>query len=180
MLTFICPHCHQQLKINAEHVGLRGKCNKCGGRIALIGRADAQRPQMASRIAESGEEDTRPATPRQVELARKLGAPATALESLNRAQAETVIVQQRDLRAEHEPPTERQLDYLKRLGLPAEQAAAIRSKAEASRLIDQWLPPPTKAQRDYLERLGATPSQLAALRTKTEAAALIQQFLSQG
>ena len=162
MLTFICPHCDQQLRINVEHLGLRGKCNKCGGRIALVGRADAQRPQMASRLAEEND----------------LDAVASPTTSASRNNAPTVLVTPREASAEHEPPTARQLDYLKRLGLPAAELQAVGSKAEASRLIEAWLPPPTQSQREYLHRLGATPAQIAVLRTKSDAADLIQRLLT--
>ena len=142
MPTFICPHCKEHLRINAEHVGLRGKCNKCGGKIALIGQAETEAPQMASVLGELPLEPARPA------------------------------------RAESEPPTQRQLDYLRDLGMPRAELAGVKTKAEASRLIEAWLPPPSESQRAYLARLGATSEQIAVLRTKAEAADLIQRFLS--
>ena len=150
MLTFICPHCQHELKIIARHLGLRGTCNRCGGRIALIGRADAQRPQMASQIGETPEGTARPGLQRALVSAKM----------------------------QMEPPTERQLDYLRRLGLPKAQLEKVGNKAEASRLIEEWLPPPSQSQRDYLARLGATDDEIAALRTKAQAADLIQRFLS--
>lgn len=178
MLTFICPHCQNTLKINPEHVGLRGKCNRCGGRIALIGHRDAQRPQMASRIGDEPEEDTRPATPAQRAAVLRMGADAATAAQLTRAEVGPVFDDLRRARNASLPATPAQLDYLRRLGLPDAQLAEVSTREEASRLITEWLPPPTPSQKAYLARLGATEGQIAALKTKSDAAELIQRFLS--
>lgn len=180
MLAFICPHCQQPLRVQPENVGQRGRCNKCGGRIALIGRADASRPQMASRVIDEAEGTPRPPTPRQRAAAERLGASPEDVKKMDRDNAGDLFRGLRDAKQRMEPPTERQLDYLRRLGMPETQIAGISNKAEASRLIEEWLPPPTKAQLDYLARLGAAPGEINALRTKNDAAELIQAMLSAG
>jgi len=150
MLSFICPYCQQTLQVAPQQLGQRGRCNKCGGRIALVGRADAQRPQMASQVFDPD------------------NAPGTTPAAVPTAAA----------RAEQEAPTARQLEHLQRLGASPQEIAALRSNAEASRLIDARQPPPTKSQIAYLERLGATPELLARVKTKAQASALIEKILA--
>ena len=50
------------------------------------------------------------------------------------------------------PPTRKQLEYLIQLGC----GQVPRSRSEASRLINEWLPCPTRAQLDFLSILGYT------------------------
>lgn len=141
MATFICPHCKQTLRINAEHVGLRGQCNKCGGKIALIGQAERETPQMASVLGELPAEATRPPraeseppTQRQLNYLRDLGMSQAELAGVNsKAKASRLI------EAWLPPPTESQRAYLARLGATSEQIAVLRTKTEAADLIQRFL-----------------------------------------
>ncbi len=178
MLTFICPHCQKELQIKPAYLGQRGKCNKCGGRIALIGRMDTPRAQVASKVVDAPEGKAPPPTPKQVAAVKNLGAAPEQIASLDRENTGNILQQLKRVQAEREAPTDRQLEYLKQLGVPEPELAAVKSKGQASRMIDQWLPPPSDSQREYLARLGATGEQIAALRTKSDAAELIQRFLA--
>lgn len=141
MPTFICPHCKEYLRINAEHVGLRGKCNKCGDKIALIGQKDSESPQMASVLGEMPVEAARPAraeaeppTQRQLDYLRDLGMPRAELAGVkSKAEASRLI------EAWLPPPTESQRAYLARLGATSEQIAVLRTKVEAADLIQRFL-----------------------------------------
>lgn len=139
-LAFICPHCHQTLQVAPQFLGKRGTCNKCGGHIALIGRADAQRPQMASQLHREppstprGPRPDEPTTPRQQEHLARLGVPAAQA-----AQARTKAEACRLIEAHQPPPTKSQLAYLARLGATPELLARVQTKAQASALIERIL-----------------------------------------
>lgn len=109
MPTFICPHCQHSLEVAPQHLGQRGRCNRCGGRIALVGRADAQRPQLASKINESA-----PAPRCNVGV---FPVPPTA----------------------QEPPSKSQMEYLTRLGATPGLLERVKTKAQASALIERIL-----------------------------------------
>jgi len=135
---------------------------------------------MASRIEEPAPRPARPASPAQREAAERLGASQEMLGAINRENAGEVLRSLHDARAEEDAPTRKQLDYLRQLGMPEVEITNIKSKAEASRLIDRWQPPPTESQLAYLSRLGVPQDQIETLRTKSEAARLIEQVLTEG
>ncbi len=180
MLQFSCPHCDQILCVPEAHLGKRGRCNKCGGRIALIGRAGATGIQAASAVADGleagndGQDSVQPATEKQLEFLRSLGAPAHMLNGLDRERASTLIDCMKNQRLAAEPPTEKQLAYITRLGASEGQLRRVRSKAEASALIEDLHLSPTAEQMERLHQLGATGAQLAVLKHKAGANALIE------
>ncbi len=179
MLLFSCPYCEEVLKVPGEYLGRKGRCNKCGGRVALIGHAKVNGVQSASKVAnglESGGATPRPATEKQLEFLRALGAPAQALNGLDIDRASEWIDKLRAQRQGTEPPTEKQMAYLKRLGAPAPLVQRVRSKADASQLIEDMHLSPTQEQMTHLHSLGASGAQLATLKTKAGAAALINEL----
>lgn len=177
VLVFVCPLCEKTLQVRRDHVGRRGRCRGCGGYIALIGRADADGPQMATTVAEGPPEAPShpglPPTDAQLDYLQKLGAVREDLAILDRETASTLIDQMTRTHQEQEPPTEKQWAYLKRLGADARQLARIANRAEASALIEAMHLSPTPEQRMILRELGATGAQVAGLKTKAAADALI-------
>ncbi|HPO14479.1 MAG TPA: hypothetical protein PLI09_13635 [Candidatus Hydrogenedentes bacterium] len=179
MLLFSCPHCDEILKVPEEYLGRKGRCNKCGGRIALIGHAKVKGVQAASKVAEKlerGSDPPAPATEKQLQYLRTLGAPAQALEGIDREQASEWIDKLRAQRHGAEPPTDKQMAYLNRLGAPEKLVQQVRSKADASQLIEDMHLSPTPEQMTRLQKLGATGAQLALLKTKAGAASLMAEL----
>jgi len=188
MLQFICPYCNQSLRVPVHYLGQRGKCKKCGARIALLGDAQKEGPQQATRVEDAGlvaqEEDAplrvKPMSQAQRDYLMVLGASEVDLRDLTLDEASALIETLKRERHSQDLPTEEQLAYLRRLGLSTKELIAVGSKEEASFLIERLQPKPTEHQIQYLQRLGARPEDIAALRTKSEAAALIERFLSGG
>ncbi len=181
MYLFICPHCHDVLKVAEVHLGMRGRCNKCGGRIALIGDRGATGPQAASPVVEEMEDDgsgvpPKPPTDKQLAYLRALGASPDRIVGIDRERASTMIDELKVRRQESEAPTEKQLAHLKRLGASARQLAGVRSKAEAAALIEELHLLPTANQMAYLKELGATGAQLASVKTRAAASDLIDEL----
>lgn len=181
MLLFTCPECKEILKVPDEYLGMRGRCNKCGARIALIGQPGSMALQAATRVEESEIDDlpSPPATEKQLEYLRSLGAQDRELEGLDRDQASDLIERLVADSRDRQPPSEKQLAYLERLGVPPEQLAGITSRKEASDLIDAMQPPPTDKQLALLKKLGADATQCAALQTRREASELIDALQTQ-
>lgn len=181
MLLFTCPQCTEVLKVPDEYLGMRGRCNKCGARIALIGQPGSMELQAATRVEESEIDDlpSPPATEKQLEYLRALGARDHELEGLNRDQASELIEHLKTQAGDRQPPTTKQLAYLERLGVPPEQLAGIASRKEASAMIDAIQPPPTEKQLALLKKLGADTTQCAALQTRREASELIDALQTQ-
>jgi hypothetical protein len=177
MLLFICPYCNEILKVPGEYLGQKGRCNKCGGRIALIGNPGLSTPQAASRVTDdiSDEELSQPATEKQLEVLRDMGALEARLAGITKDNASRLIQALRQRRLESDPPTGKQLDYLRKLGASESQIRAINSKAEAATLIEEMHLRPTAAQLDYLRDLGVPGARLAALKTRGQASALIEE-----
>ena len=106
MLIFVCPHCEASLRIAEKYLGQKGRCKKCGGRIALLGQADATVPQRASRVGieEGGEaqqktKTSKPATEKQCNYLRALGMDGAALTGLSSVKASEYIDQLRKKKA---------------------------------------------------------------------------------
>ncbi len=181
-VQFICPHCSDTLRVPDRHIGERGRCKKCGGRIALVVPPEAVEPYTASPIVETvaPAPEARPATEAQRQYLHDLGAPVTAEATLDRERASEQIDDLKRQRDRTEGPTKRQIDWLRQLGMDEARLAAIQSKAEASELIDTWEPPPTENQLKYLTRLGVSETERASLRSRSEAANLIELRLRDG
>jgi len=183
-MQFRCPYCQKVLNIPGRYAGQRGTCNKCGGKIALVGASKTGGIPTASRVApEQGQSEAashEPVTENQAAYLHDLGVSPDEARRLDRQKASTLIEQKQNERSESEPPTEKQINLLRRLGLSGKELAGIPSKAEASRRIEALQPPPTPRQLEYLERLGATPEQRAALKTRSEASDLIERALRGG
>ncbi len=178
MLQFKCPHCQSLLNIPNTYLGMSGRCNKCGGHIALLGRADTGEPQMASAAEDVPVQDipSQPATTKQLEYLHTLGASPERLAGITREAASDLIEHFKNKRQESAPPTKKQRDYLRRLGASEKQVTDLHSKAEASALIEEMHLHPTGAQREFLKQLGATGAQIAALKSRGEASALIDRL----
>lgn len=182
MLLFSCPHCDELLKVPEAHLGKRGRCNKCGGRIALIGRAGLTGVQAASMVADEllpggeGDPGPKPVTEKQVEYLKALGAPEQQVRNLDRNRASDLIDRLRMQRQSLEPATDKQLAYLRRLAATDRQLQRIKSKADAGQLIEDMHLLPTAEQMERLHQLGATGAQMAALKTKAAAEAMIEEL----
>lgn len=176
-LQFICPRCHATLRVPAKYLGMRGSCKHCGGRIALVGRPDPDRPQFASLLADPpAAPKGPPATARQQAFLAQLGADPAEAARMDLGEASEAIAARVAARRAADPPTARQLEYLGKLGADPALVASLRSKAEASDLIEAMHLQPTPGQIELLQGLGATGGQIAALRSKGEAEALIQRL----
>ena len=176
-MRFVCPYCESTLNIPERFLGQRGMCNKCGGRIALIGVADRAEPQRASKIGEAPAPDpAKPATEKQLDFLRDLGARADALEGLDREDASAAIDAMKTARRNSEPATEKQVAYLARLGATKAQIARAQSKEAASQLIEAMHVHPTPEQLALLRELGAPGAKVAALKSSGAAAALIEEL----
>ncbi len=184
MLLFVCPHCTEVLKVSPRHLGRRGRCNKCGGRIALIGDAERAEPQAASAVADVAEGPSpyppKPVTEAQCRYLSVLGAAEEQVKTLDRESASALIAELKQRRGEGEAATEKQVAYLRRLGATDDQVARAASKAAASELIEAMHLHPTSEQIALLHDLGATGAQLAALKTKAAADALIESLYARG
>ncbi len=177
-LQFRCPHCQEVLHIHARYLGQVGKCNKCGGRIALVGHENPDVVQAASLVDDgAGVKDMRPATDAQRATLRDMGVSEAEVSNALRHEVSTIIQQVRLDLKNFEPPSEGQLELLKRLGVTDDERAMVRTKEEASRLIDGLQPKPSEAQLSYLARLGATPAQMAEITTRAQAGELIEKLL---
>lgn len=179
-MHFICPYCEKLLTIDEKHLGKRGRCNRCQGRIALLGTPHENRPLRATAVDEgddSLDEPETPATPAQRHYLKDLGVPEHEAAAFTRSHAETEITFRAAARTEEEPASPKQIEYLQRLGLHPKRLAAVTSKAEASRLIEEMLPPPTETQLEYLTRLGANRGQILGLRSRSQASELIEAIL---
>ncbi len=177
-LLFICPHCDHELHIPPTYLGMKGRCNKCQGRIALIGNANERGPQRASVI-----EDTPPSgngraklSSRQQALLEELGVSTEEAAALDKEQASALIRERISAKRHTKPATEKQIAYLKRLGAPNAQLEQVHTKEEAAQLIEEMHLQPTAAQMTYLRNLGANGVQLARLKTRGQASALIQEL----
>lgn len=177
-LQFRCPHCKEVLQISPRYLGQVGKCKRCGGRIALIGVANAGVVQAAS-LVDDGENlrDERPATEAQREYLRNLGVPEERVDNAKRHDVSTLIQLVREDMRDPDPPTTAQMVLLKRLGVTEDERNLVRTRGDASRLIEGLQPKPTEAQLQYLARLGATPEQISAISTRSEAGELIEKLL---
>jgi hypothetical protein len=180
MLAFICPFCEALLRVEDAYLGMRGKCNKCGGNIALIGKPGRKEPQVASVVMELADgREPRPATQRQLAVLKQLGATTQQINGLNIIKASHLIEHLAEKRQQSEPPTENQLKHLKRLGATKAQFSRLKSKAEAAQLIEDMHLSPTRAQLEELKEAGASGAQIAALKSKGRAEALIEELRSQ-
>jgi DNA-directed RNA polymerase subunit RPC12/RpoP len=177
LLQFICPRCHATLRVPTKYLGQRGSCKHCSGKIALIGRADATHPQFASLVENeaSGPKGPPPTEAQQARLAALRVAP-TQIAGMDRRDASDAIANLQQQVGHAEPPSEKQLEYLRKLGASEAMLAAVRSKADASDLIEAMHLRPTLGQIQHLQRLGATGEQIATLRSKGEAESLIQRL----
>jgi len=174
LLQFTCPACEAILRVPARLLGAKGTCNKCGARIALIGNAAVTSPQRASLVVDEATDDTtEPATEKQLEYLRSLGAGPEHLKGLTRSRASAMIDAAKKRRLAAEPVTGKQLAYLKRLGADPELVGRVKTKAAASALIEDMHLHPTREQVDMLRELGATGAQIAGLKSKGHANALI-------
>ncbi len=178
MALFICPHCEQVLKVAGAHIGRRGRCNRCGGRIALLGRPQPNRPLMATAVTDEVDRDGPgpPPTERQLDYARDLGATEAQLRGKCRDEVSDLIETLRAQRQQESPPTEKQLAYLQRLGVDEAAIAGLRSKAEASALLEALHLSPTREQLEQLRALGASGAQMARLRTRAAAESLLREL----
>jgi hypothetical protein len=178
MQHFICPFCRETLKIPKEYLGRRGRCNHCGGRIALIGSENIGEVQLATKVAEEAaeEENARPkppSTPKQRELLVKLGMKAADAAALDREKASERIDALTEAQRGREAPTEKQMAWLRKQGMEEDRIRAIASKAEASALIENMHLQPTPKQIEYLRDLGADGVRIARIKSRAEASALI-------
>lgn len=177
-VQFICPACGKELSIPSRYVGKRGKCNKCGVRIALIGTQVGNKIPTATLVTDHVEDpDPEPVTTRQAVFLRELGVREEEVQGLSKMQASERIESLKRVQGEFDEPTEKQLKYLGDAGMTEEELEAIPSKAAASRLIETWEPPPTENQIAYLKRLGADDAQIAVLTKRSEASDMIEKLL---
>ncbi len=157
---------------------MKGRCNKCQGRIALIGNADMTVPQYASIV--EGELPSDAGTPgmsqRQCDLLAELGVSPDEMAGLDREKASARIRQIISAKRMSEPATDKQISYLARLGATQTQLEQVHTKEDATQLIEEMHLQPTAAQMEYLRDLGANGAQLARLKTRGQASALIQEL----
>ncbi|MBI1317993.1 MAG: hypothetical protein GC168_03455 [Candidatus Hydrogenedens sp.] len=178
MLQFRCPHCEDILQIRPEHLGRAGKCNKCNGRIVLMGENDPSRIQAASVPQERPvDPNPQPATDAQRAYLHDLGTPEEELAGIDRSQASTLIQRKQSDAAENDAPTEAQLSLLARLGVKTDDLALVRNKAQASKLINDLQPKPSQHQLYYLRRLGVPEHEIGAIATRSEASERIELLL---
>jgi hypothetical protein len=177
-LQFRCPHCGEVLRINAKYLGQVGSCKKCAGRIALVGHENPDVVQVASLVDDgAGVKDNRPASDAQRALLRDVGVPEERAAGAMRHEVTTLIQVVRDDVRETEPPTSAQMELLRRLGVTDKERALVRTKAEASHLIEGLQPKPTESQVQYLKRLGVPPEKVDKIATRSEAGEMIEQLL---
>lgn len=156
---------------------MKGRCNKCQGRIALIGDANVTEPQIASVIEDLPPQNgASKVSERQQALLKELGVPPAEMEALDKEQASALIRERISAKRQTEAATEKQLAYLKRLGATESQLERVHTKEDASQLIEEMHLQPTAAQMEYLRDLGANGVQLARLKTRGQASALIQEL----
>lgn len=150
----------------------------------MIGQPQTQGPRMASVVLDEVGEDgpnapattPKPATQKQVDYLKVLGAPDSHIEGLDVEAASELIDTLRQRRQETEAATEQQRVYLKRLGVTQTQLACVKSKGDAARLIDELRIRPTAKQMAYLKDLGAADAELVNVRTKAAASALVERL----
>lgn len=171
LALFMCPHCDEVLKVAAAYVGRRGRCNRCGGRIALLGNPAPNTPLMATAVTDDAGASANPVPPteKQLEYARGLGAGEEDLQGKDREEVSELIEALRARRRGTGPPTEKQLAYLRRLGADEAAIGALASKADASALIEALHLSPTREQLEALREHGASGAELARIRTRAAA-----------
>ncbi len=177
-MIFICPHCNQNLQIRPQFLGFRGYCKKCGGRIALIGERNMLNAQHAQALPPR--EVVAPADPVRAPVARSEGFESRLDQALDDIHAwDDEIANEMGLNQHPQsPPTVDQLARLNELGATEGQLSHLKTKGDASRLIEILQPPPTQAQIALLREYGVTDEELAFLTTEGVAQAMIEEFES--
>ena len=103
----------------------------------MIGAADGSGPRRASVVVDEIEDpEPEPATDKQLVYLKDLGAPDSALGGISRDKASDLIDDLIARRRAAQPPTEKQLAFLKDLGASEDQIATLKTKGEASTLIE--------------------------------------------
>lgn len=74
MISHTCPHCGTKLDIPDEYAGRRGGCKQCGGKFTVPAKPNKK-----------------PASERQLQYLRDLGAAESELHGLDRATASNLI-----------------------------------------------------------------------------------------
>lgn len=177
-MIFICPHCEQNLQIRPQFLGFRGYCKKCGGRIALIGERNKLNAQRAQSLPPR--EQAAPSPARTVPVAPSTGFESRLDEALDDIHAWDDEIA-REIGMEHHaaaPPTPDQLARLNELGATEGQLSHLKTKGDASRLIEVLQPAPTEAQLALLRSYGVTEEELAFLTTEGVAQAMIEEYES--
>jgi len=179
-MIFICPHCEQNLQVRPQFIGFRGYCKKCGGRIALIGERNMLNAQRAQALPPR--EVIAPAPAAIVPVAPSAGFESRLDQALDEIHAFDDEISQGIGMPQHgqAPPTSDQIARLHELGATEGQISHLKTKGEASRLIEVLQPPPTEEQLALLRSYGVTDEELAYLTTEGVAQAMIEEYESDG
>lgn len=174
-MIFICPHCEQSLQIRPQFLGFRGYCQKCGGRIALIGNRNVLTAQHAQPLGPRVITVAEPAAGQPNPFVSSLDA---ALESIS-GWEDDVVTDFEDEAETEAPPTENQLRRLRELGATEGQLHRLKTKGDAIRMIEVLQPPPTEEQMALLRSYGVSEDELAFLTTEGVAQAMIDEYESE-
>lgn len=179
-MIFICPHCEQNLQIRPQFLGFRGYCKKCGGRIALIGERNMMNAQRAQALPEKTAVE--PSPPAITPVAPSEGFESRLDLALDDIHAwDDEIAREIGLSSDGQaPPTADQLARLNELGATEGQLSHLKTKSDASRLIEVLQPPPTEEQIALLRSYGVSDEELAFLTTEGVAQAMIEDYESEG
>ncbi|MBI2424419.1 MAG: hypothetical protein HYV27_16435 [Candidatus Hydrogenedentes bacterium] len=179
-LPFICPHCESVIWPRIQYLGMRGTCNKCGGRIALIGLRDAKAPQRAEALPDREESW----------VMRQAGSPAEeAGERHFDEEAFDATLEEIFNEADHagqeihrfapmleRQATEAQLRGLRELGATESQLNGVANFGDAVKLAEILEPPPSLEELARLRELGASDEEIQQVTTRGEARALMVEL----
>lgn len=178
-LPFICPHCENVIMVRLQYLGLRGTCNKCGGRIALIGRRDATEPQRAEALPQvesswvmrsSGQSPAPEGSPFNPEAFE-----ATLDEIFNEADHSGKEIHRLAPFLDRHA-TDEQMRGLKDLGATESQLGGVDNYADAVKLAEILEPPPSKDDLARLRAMGASEEEIQQVTTRGEAWALLEEL----
>lgn len=183
-LQFICPHCDQVMRVPAQYLGQRGKCNRCDGKVRLEGNGDDPSPQLAVALTAATAQDS------GASMADALDAEALQTcwlalapdDPLPGRDAQTIREALQDLLtvpADDEPISGKTRSALLRLGLEREVIDDLGSETKARQVHEELHLQPTVHQRQALHALGINGAAIAAARSRGLARLLIESRLSQ-
>lgn len=171
------------MRVPAQFLGQRGKCNRCNGKVRLAGDGNNPAPQRAEILTTTTQSIGDTLLDQLDEVALQTCWRALAPDDPLPGQgAPTLRHELRQLIATptgEEPVSGKTRSALLRLGLEREAIEALGSEYKARQIHEELHLQPTVHQRQALHALGVNGAAIAAARSRGLARLLIESRLSQ-